>query len=193
MKLFSKISEIEKTDVNDLIDNAKHPERVVSQVVIDLEEQVRIATRALNQLKTNEPPAKKQLDEAIARSNDAEEAAKQALLDGDKMLATKNLEKKIAIDTNVSAYQIIYDTIHSQVCKLNDRVEMLQSKLDDAKKEAEALDLDIQKEKEKKLQKEQELFEAKEKQDLEAEAALNLEINRMILDMSDTDSMNNMF
>ena len=193
MKLFSKISEIEKTDVNDLIDNAKHPERVVSQVVIDLEEQVRIATRALNQLKTNEPPAKKQLDEAIARSNNAEEEAKQALLNGDKLLATKKLEKKIAIDINVSAYQIIYDTIHSQVCKLNDRVEMLQSKLDDAKKEAEALDLDIQKEKEKKLQKEQELFEAKEKQDLEAEAALNLEINRMILDMSDTDSMNNMF
>ncbi len=193
MKLFSKISEIEKTDVNDLIDNAKHPERVVSQVVIDLEEQVRIATRALDQLKTNEPPAKKQLDEAIARSKNAEEEAKQALLDGDKILATKKLEKKIAIDTNVSAYQTIYDTIHSQVCKLNDRVEMLQSKLDDAKKEAEALDLDIQKEKEKKLQKEQELFEAKEKQDLEAEAALNLEINRMILDMSDTDSMNNMF
>lgn len=39
MSIFNKISDILKANINDLLDRAEDPEKMVKQIIIDMEEQ----------------------------------------------------------------------------------------------------------------------------------------------------------
>jgi len=40
MKIFSRMADLLKANVNDLIDRAEDPEKMVKQIIIDMEEQL---------------------------------------------------------------------------------------------------------------------------------------------------------
>lgn len=133
MAIFSRLADILKANINDLIDKAEDPEKMVKQVIIDMEEQVRIATQALGQAMASEKQAKKQLDNAMESSAEWERKAKVALGAGNQELAKKALENKVAVDNNISGFQTSYESISTQVAQLRDRVSILRSKLEEAR------------------------------------------------------------
>ena len=68
MAIFERIADILKANVNDLIDKAEDPEKMVKQLIIEMEEQVEEATRSLGQAMGSQKVAAKELSDAMAEA-----------------------------------------------------------------------------------------------------------------------------
>ncbi|MDE7002512.1 MAG: PspA/IM30 family protein [Lachnospiraceae bacterium] len=133
MSIFHRISDILKANINDLLDRAEDPEKMVKQIIADMEEQVRDATEALGQAMAGEKQAYAQLEKARSNSREWENKAKTALQAGNQELAKKALTSKVEIDKNVQSLQASYDQIAAQTSELHARVEVLRQKLEEAR------------------------------------------------------------
>ena len=133
MDIFSRIGDILKANINDLIDRAENPEKMVKQIIIDMEEQLTDATQALGQAMASEKQAQRQLENAKKSSQEWEQKAKMALQAGNQSLARRALESKVNVDKNIAGFQASFDTIHMQVSQMRDNVQVLRSKLDEAR------------------------------------------------------------
>ena len=78
MGIFSRIGDVVKSNINDLIDRAEDPEKMVKQIILDLQKEVSNATTALGKAKASERIAKRQYDDAVKTSADWEMKAKAA-------------------------------------------------------------------------------------------------------------------
>lgn len=133
MSIFNRISDILKANINDLLDRAEDPEKMVKQIIADMEEQVRDATEALGQAMASEKQAYAQLEKARQNSREWEDKAKLAINAGNEELARKALTSKVEVDKNVQAFQVSYDQIAAQTSELHSRVEVLRQKLEEAR------------------------------------------------------------
>ena len=133
MSIFHRISDILKANINDLLDRAEDPEKMVKQIIADMEEQVRDATEALGQAMASEKQAYAQLEKARSNSREWESKAKTALQAGNQELAKKALTSKVEVDKNVQSLQASYDQIAAQTSELHARVEVLRQKLEEAR------------------------------------------------------------
>lgn len=133
MGIFQRIGDILKSNVNDLIDKAENPEKMVKQIIIDMQKELKKSTEALGKAKASERIAKQQYDKAVAVSKDWENKAKAALKAGDQELAKKALAKKVKADEEVASYKEMHETISTQTEAINNQVETIKSKLEEAK------------------------------------------------------------
>ena len=133
MSIFNRISDILKANINDLLDRAEDPEKMVKQIIADMEEQVRDATEALGQAMASEKQAYAQLEKAKQNSREWEDTAKLAINAGNEELARKALTSKVEVDKNIQAFQASYDQIAAQTSELHSRVEVLRQKLEEAR------------------------------------------------------------
>lgn len=133
MSIFNRISDILKANINDLLDRAEDPEKMVKQIIADMEEQVRDATEALGQAMASEKQAYAQLEKARQNSREWEDKAKLAINAGNEELARKALTSKVEVDKNIQAFQVSYDQIAAQTSELHSRVEVLRQKLEEAR------------------------------------------------------------
>lgn len=133
MGIFQRLSDLLKSNVNDLIDRAEDPEKMVKQIIIDMQKELSKSTQALGQAKASERIAEKQYNDAVKASKDWEQKAKAALSAGNEELAKKALANKVKADKDVEAYKEMYDTISQQTDTIQTQVEVLKSKLEEAK------------------------------------------------------------
>ena len=130
MGIFQRLSDILKSNVNDLIDRAEDPEKMVKQIIIDMQKELNNSTQALGKAVASERIAKKQYDQAAAKSADWES---KAIAAGDEELAKKALANKVKADKDTAQYKEMYDTISQQTETIRTQVEVLKSKLEEAK------------------------------------------------------------
>lgn len=133
MAIFARLADILKANINDMIDKAEDPVKMVKQMIIEMEEQVDDATQALGQAMGSQKIAAKELADAKAKSADWNDKAKLALKNGDEDLARRALEAKVNTDAQVEQLQAAYDNIAAQVNKLKEQVTELKIKLDEAR------------------------------------------------------------
>ena len=133
MAIFQRIGDVLKANINDLIDRAENPEKMVKQIIIDMEEQLAGATQALGQAMASEKQAERQLQQAKNSSKEWENKAKMALQSGNEPLARRALESKVAVDNSLIQFQATYDSISQQTAQMRDNVQVLRSKLDEAR------------------------------------------------------------
>ena len=133
MGIFQRLGDLLKSNINDLIDRAEDPEKMVKQIIIDMQEELNKSTQALGKAVSSEKIAKKQYDDAVRKSAEWEARAKTAITAGDDALAKKALENKVKADKDVLAYQEMYETISQQTDTIRTQVEVLKSKLEEAK------------------------------------------------------------
>ena len=133
MGVFQRLSDLLKANVNDLIDRAEDPEKMVKQIIIDMQKELSKSTQAYGKAKASERHAEKQYQAAVQTSADWESKAKAALAAGDQELAKKALAKKVKSDENVASYKEMYETISTQTEAIGDQVEVLKAKLEEAK------------------------------------------------------------
>jgi phage shock protein A len=133
MGIFSRISDIMKANINDLIDRAEDPEKMVKQIIRDLQREVADSTQALGKAMASQRFAERQYKAALQASADWEAKAKTALAAGNTDLAKKALARKVKADEDVASSQQMYETITTQTEAIRSQVETMRSKLEEAK------------------------------------------------------------
>ena len=133
MGVFKRLSDLLKANVNDLIDRAENPEKMVKQIIVDMQKELSKSTQAYGKAKASERLAETQYKKAVKVSEDWENKAKTALAHGDQELAKKALAKKVKADEDVASYKQMYETISNQTDVIGDQVEVLKTKLEEAK------------------------------------------------------------
>ena len=133
MAIFERIGDLMRANINDLIDRAENPEKMVKQIIIDMEDQIRKVTQSLGTAMGSQNQVKKQLDTARANSDSWKAKAKTALEAGNEDLAKQALANKVTQDDMVKQYEEMYNTISAQVNEIKQQVETLKVKLQEAR------------------------------------------------------------
>ena len=71
MGIFSRIGDVLKANINDMIDRAEDPEKMVKQIILDLQKEVSKATQALGKAMASERIAKRQYEDCLLYTSDA--------------------------------------------------------------------------------------------------------------------------
>lgn len=133
MGIFSRISDIFKSNVNDALDNAEDPEKMIKLMVIEMQESVNKATSGLATAMAQEKKLERDLDKYKAMSEDFKSKATQAMQAGNEDLARKALAKKAEADQQASQYQAMFDSASAMTTKLKEQVDGLKAKLSEAR------------------------------------------------------------
>ncbi|MBR6761333.1 MAG: PspA/IM30 family protein [Oscillospiraceae bacterium] len=133
MGIFSRISDILKANINDMLDKAEDPEKLVKQIILDMQKELTKSTQALGKAVASERMVEKQYRNACAIAASWENRAKAALKAGDAELAKKALASKVKADEDVANYREMYETISNQTEAIRNQVEVLKSKMQEAK------------------------------------------------------------
>lgn len=133
MAIFSRLADLLKANINDLIDRAEDPEKMVKQIIIDMEEQLQSAVQGLGSVMASERQMLKQLEEAKAQSKMWEDRAKAALKAANDDLAKQAVDNKIKADENVKQLDKMHTDVSTQLNILKGQVDILKKKLNEAR------------------------------------------------------------
>ncbi|MDE5619032.1 MAG: PspA/IM30 family protein [Ruminococcus sp.] len=133
MGIFSRLGDIIESNINELLDRAENPEKMVGQIVIDMQREFNKAVQNYGRVKANENLAEKKYQDALKVSQSWETKAKTALSQGNRELAKMVLVRKVKADEDVSAYREMYESMSVQAESVRKQVDELKIKLDEAK------------------------------------------------------------
>lgn len=133
MSIFNRITDIFKANVNDALDKAEDPEKMLKQMVLEMEESVNKTTLAVANAIANEKSLDRKLGKARAESSDWQQKAAQALGAGREDLARAALQKKQIADKNVQDLEPIYTTAKATSDKMRQQLDALKAKLEEAR------------------------------------------------------------
>ena len=132
MTILERMGDLVRSNINDLIDKAENPEKMVKQIIIDMEEQLRKSTQGLGTAMGSLNQVKKQLENAQEQSANWQAKAKACLEQGNEDLARQALENKVKQDNMVAQYQEMTSSMESQVNEIRNQVDILKQKLEEA-------------------------------------------------------------
>lgn len=133
MAIFERVSDLIRSNINDLIDKAENPEKMVKQIIIDMETQLTKSTQSLGTAMGSLNQIKKQLANAEEQSNVWQNKAKTCLEQGNEELAKQALENKVKQDKMVTQYQEMVTSMETQVNEIKTQVDILKQKLEEAR------------------------------------------------------------
>ena len=133
MAIFERVSDLIRSNINDLIDKAENPEKMVKQIIIDMEDQLSKSTQSLGTAMGSLNQVKKQLADAKAQSENWQEKAKKCLEQGNEDLARQALENKVSQDKMATQYEEMVASMEKQVNEIKNQVDILKQKLEEAR------------------------------------------------------------
>lgn len=133
MGIFSRITDVFKANVNDALDKVEDPEKMIKQMVIEMEESINKTTLAVAQAIANEKGLLNKIERAKKDSKEWEERAMQAINAGRDDLAKGALEKKAISDKNANDLVPIHAQASDTANKLRQQLNTLKAKLDEAR------------------------------------------------------------
>jgi len=133
MGIFSRISDIFKSNVNDALDQAEDPEKMLKQMVLEMEESVNKTTLAVANAIANERSLARKIEKEKALSADWHQKAMQALQANREDLAKAALEKKAVSEKNVQDLEPIQVQAAATSVKMREQLDALKKKLDEAR------------------------------------------------------------
>jgi phage shock protein A len=133
MGIFDRLGDILKANVNDLLDHAEDPEKMIKQMVIEMEEALDRSTLALGHAIGNEKTLIHQLDDQKKEIVEYQAMAVEAVNLGRDDLAKQALEKKNML---VRAAQEMEEPIaesQKATASLKQQVDILKGKVEEAR------------------------------------------------------------
>ncbi len=133
MSIFSRIADVFKSNVNDALDRVEDPEKMLKQMVIEMEESVNKTTLAVAQAIANEKNLERKMEKARKDRDEWEAKAMQAIQANREDLARAALEKKAISERNFQDLQPVFTQAKETANKLRVQLDQLKAKLDEAK------------------------------------------------------------
>lgn len=133
MGIFGRISDIFKANINDALDGAEDPSKMIKLMVVEMQESISKATSGLATAMAQEKKLERDYKKHAQAAQQWEQKAMQALSAGNEDLARKALAKKAESEGQANQYKGMYDQAASTTGKLKSQVDMLKSKLSEAR------------------------------------------------------------
>lgn len=133
MGIFSRIADIFKANINDTLDRAEDPEKMIKLMVVEMQEALTKSTSALAQAMGNEKRLERQYQQLQSSSEDMQNKAMTALKAGNESLAKTALVKKSQVDTQLAQYKQMYESASATTAQMRAQVDKLKAKLDEAR------------------------------------------------------------
>ncbi|MEZ0537493.1 PspA/IM30 family protein [Caldicellulosiruptoraceae bacterium PP1] len=139
MGVFGRIAQLIKANINDLIDKAEDPEKMLNQLIIDMQEQLEKAKVEVANAIADEKILQKKVEENRKLAEDWQKKAELAVAKGEDELALEALKRKKEYENLANDYQKQYDAQHEAVEKLKDGLRLLEDKIEEAKRKKDLL------------------------------------------------------
>jgi phage shock protein A len=139
MGIFSRLGTLIKSNINDLITKAEDPEKMLTQVLLEMQQQLVEAKKAVAIAIADEKKLQKQYASETDKTKEWERKAMVAVRAGDDNLARQALGRKQEHETISSQYQQQWIQQKQAVEKLKDALRLLNNKIEEAKRKKNIL------------------------------------------------------
>ncbi len=139
MGIFKRIKRIFKANLNSAMDKAENPEKMLTQVIIDMNQQLMESKKSVASAIADEKRLERQMRNNQSLSREWEEKAKLAVKAGKDDLAKEALVRKQEYDSIYFQYKEQWTNQHESVEKLKIVLKQLQRKIEEAQRKKNLL------------------------------------------------------
>src|SRR5689334_1479947 len=139
MGIFSRLGTLIKSNINDLITKAEDPEKMLSQVLLEMQQQLGEAKKAVAVAIADEKKLQKQYNGELDKAKEWERKAMVAVRSGDDGLARQALVRKQEHENISNQFQQQWVAQKQAVEKLKDALRLLNNKIEEAKRKKNIL------------------------------------------------------
>ncbi|MDT9274837.1 MAG: PspA/IM30 family protein [Limnospira sp. PMC 737.11] len=133
MGLFDRIGRVVRANLNDLVNKAEDPEKILEQAVIEMQEDLIQLRQAVAQTIAQQKRSQQQYNQAQSQANQWQSRAQLALQKGDENLAREALQRKKGYVETANTLEISLRQQTEQVETLKRNLVSLESKISEAK------------------------------------------------------------
>jgi phage shock protein A len=139
MGIFSRLAQLIKSNLNDLISRSEDPEKMLNQVVLDMNNQLVEAKKQVAASIADEKRLAKQYEQEAANSQEWERRAMMALRAGNEALAKDALARKREYDELTTTLRDQWTKQKAAVDQLKTALRLLNDKIEEAKRKRNVL------------------------------------------------------
>ena len=139
MGIFSRLRTLIASNVNDMIGKAEKPEKMLNQLIIEMNEQLIESKKAVAMAIADEKKLEREKDNQIAQSKEWERKAMLAVTNGKDDLAKEALLRKKEYDIAGEEYQKQWEAQKASVDSLKESLRELQNKIEEAQRKKNLL------------------------------------------------------
>ncbi len=137
--LFARISDVLSANISDLIDRVEDPEKMIKQIIREMEENIGLAKEGVVDAIASEKTLQQNVDRHRREAKTWQENARTALKDGKDDLARQALVRKNEHDTILKSLEPALESAQGTSASLKAQLKALDAKLDEAKRKRGAL------------------------------------------------------
>ncbi len=137
--LFARISDVITANISDLIDRVEDPEKMIKQIIREMEENIGLAKEGVVDAIASEKTLQQNVDRHRREAKTWQENARTALKDGKDDLARQALVRKNEHDTILKSLEPALESAQGTSASLKAQLKALDAKLDEAKRKRGAL------------------------------------------------------
>src|SRR5688572_2669586 len=139
MGIFSRLGTLIKSNINDLISRAEDPEKMLNQVLLDMQNSLVDAKKQVAVAIADEKRLQKQYEQESEKAKEWERKAMLAVSAGNDGLAKEALVRKQEHENISGQYQQQWIGQKAAVDKLKDALRLLSNKIEEAKRKKNIL------------------------------------------------------
>jgi phage shock protein A len=139
MGIFSRLAQLIKSNLNDLISRSEDPEKMLNQVVLDMNNQLVEAKKQVAASIADEKRLAKQFEQEAANAAEWERRAMMALRAGNEELAKEALARKREHDELQNTFKEQWTKQKKAVDQLKQALRLLNDKIEEAKRKKNVL------------------------------------------------------
>ena len=139
MSIFSKISTLFRSNINDLIARAENPEKMLNQIILDMRDQLSGAKREVAAAIADERKLRAQVEDEAKQARDWEKRAMLAVQEGRDGLAKQALLRQQEHGDRAAALKQTWESQASETEKLKASLKQMNDRIEEAKRKRNLL------------------------------------------------------
>ena len=131
--MFTRMTDILRSNINEALDRAEDPEKLIRQMIREMEEAVNKATASVGTAVANQKRLERQRDERVTQTQDWQRKAERAVEAGEDELARRALERKTVLQRAAEDLAPPAEESRRTAQQLREQLRELKGKLEEAR------------------------------------------------------------